>query len=446
METVNTISVIGLGKLGLPIALCLAQAGYDVVGVDTNIELLKQIQQGQSPIYEPGVQELLQETRIQRRFTATSQLDEAIRQSQATFIVVPTPSQADGSFSPHYIQRVCVDLGKELRQKQDFHLVNLVSTTTPGSMDDYIVPWIEITSAKRCGKDLGICYNPEFMALGTVIQDFQNPAFVLIGQSDKATGDVLARIYRQLFTYDSCAWLDIDPCPTIVQTSLVEAEIIKLGLNFGLTVKISLANLLAQICEQMPGANVDRVTQAIGLDPRIGPEYLMGGAKAAGPCFPRDIRAMEALTQQLGIPSDLPRAVSYLNENEMRRLEDIVKVHLSQALTVGILGLSYKPGTDVVEDSPGISLAKRLVWHRRVLAHDPAAIANAKKIAPDAEYTDNIEWLLLQSDVVVITVPWPEYKNIEHLFHNQIVIDVWRILDPDELDISVKYIPIGVGL
>ncbi|MEM3485867.1 MAG: nucleotide sugar dehydrogenase, partial [Candidatus Methanomethyliaceae archaeon] len=343
------ISVIGLGKLGAPLAAVLASKGHKVIGVDVDDRPIRLINEGKAPVYEPGLEALIQASR--ERLWATSDYDLAVRETEATFIIVPTPSDESGAFSLRYVLAAAESIGQALRHKDGYHLVVLTSTVMPGATGSELLPALETHSGKRCGRDFGLCYNPEFIALGSVIHDMLNPDFVLIGESDPHAGDILTGIYRNLCENN----------PPIARMNFINAELTKLALNTFVTTKISYANMLAEVCERLPGADVDVVTSALGLDSRIGRKYLKGAIGYGGPCFPRDNLAFIHLARQLGVQAVLAEATDRLNRAQIVRLAEIVLSRLPKGGRVGIMGLSYKPNTDVIEESQGVQLARHLL-------------------------------------------------------------------------------------
>ena len=227
------------------------------------------------------------------RLTAVTDIEAAVAQTDITFIVVSTPSDPAGGFSLRYVDPVCQAIGRALAKKTDYHLVCLTSTVMPGTTGGPVREMLEKASGKRVGADFGLCYSPEFIALGSVIRDFLNPDMLLIGESDDRAGETLQALYAQV----------CENKPTVARMSFVNAEITKLAVNTYVTTKISYANMLARICERLSGANVDVITSALGLDTRIGPKYLKGAVSYGGPCFPRDNLALAQLARQLGVPA-----------------------------------------------------------------------------------------------------------------------------------------------
>ena len=327
----RTVSVIGLGKLGSPLAACVAAKGFRVIGVDLDPRKVEDINQGRAPVFEPQLEDTIRASA--GRLIAHDDVAAAVAESEITFIVVATPSEADGSFSLRHVLASCEAIGRALRAKAARHLVVLTSTVMPGSTGGIVRETLERASGKRVGRDFGLCYNPEFIALGSVIHDFLNPDFLLIGESDPQSGDILEALYRQV----------CENQPGVARMNFVNAEIAKLSVNTYVTTKISFANMLARICEALPDADVDVVSGALGLDTRIGIKYLKGAVGYGGPCFPRDNRALVALARQLGAPADIAHVTDSFNRAQVSWLADLVERALEPGSPAGILGLTYKP-------------------------------------------------------------------------------------------------------
>ncbi|MFN2454878.1 MAG: UDP-glucose/GDP-mannose dehydrogenase family protein [Pyrinomonadaceae bacterium] len=434
------ISIIGLGKLGSPMAAVLASKGHTVIGVDLNEDFVRSINEGRAPVVEPGLDELIQKSHA--RLSATTDFKAAVANSEVTFIIVPTPSDPQGGFSLRYVMSAIEEIGQALKQKNEFHLVVLTSTVMPGSTGGEVLPALEQHSGKRCGRDFGLCYNPEFIALGSVVHDMLNPDFILIGESDSHSGDILASIHT-----GAC-----DNTPAFARMNFMNAELTKLAVNTYVTTKISYANMLAQVCEQLPGADVDVVTSALGLDTRIGRKYLKGALGYGGPCFPRDNVAFSHLARQIGANAGLAEATDRVNREQVAWLADIVMGQLPSNGKVGILGLSYKPNTNVIEEAQGLELARQLSSRGVALVlYDPAAMENARaSFKGEALFATSMEECTQQSDVVVITTPWDEFKALspESLNHSNgrpSIVDCWRILPREEYETSVNYVALGRG-
>jgi UDPglucose 6-dehydrogenase len=434
------LSIIGLGKLGAPMAAVMAHKGHTVVGVDINPGYVAAIQQGRAPVEETGLAEMIQANST--RLSATTDCEDAVLQTQITFIIVPTPSGSDGTFALRYVLSAAEKIGAALRRKNSWHLVVLSSTVMPGSTGGQLLRLLEETSGKRCGADFGLCYNPEFIALGSVIRDMLNPDMILIGESDPRSGDLLESLYQGV----------CESNPRIQRMNFVNAELTKLSVNTFVTTKISYANMLAQVCETLPGADVDVVTSAIGCDSRIGRKYLKGALGYGGPCFPRDNVAFSALARANGVPALLAEATDQMNRRQVPRLADWVLSRLPQDGMAGILGLAYKPETEVIEESQGLQLAKRLLAAgAAVVVYDPAAMANARtELNGNVRFAASAAECARQSDVLAITTPWREFSNLSvgDLKLNPrkpFVLDCWRILDRAKFVERAELYSIGSG-
>jgi UDPglucose 6-dehydrogenase len=426
---IKSIAVIGLGKLGAPMVAAFASKGYRVVGVDVDPEKVQALKSGVAPVDEPGLGPMLRGGQAGMGFKkpwieATTDIEFAVRDTDVTFIVVATPSDEDGKFSLRYVLEVCEKIGKALAISSKRHIVVLTSTVTPGATDGPVLECLERVSGKSSAIDFGLCYNPEFIALGTVIRDFLNPDFVLIGESDVHSGAELAQLYREVCDND----------PKIARMSPVNAEITKLALNTYVTTKISYGNMLAMICGKLPGANVDVVTAALGLDTRIGTKCLKGGVPYGGPCFPRDNRALSAVARDLGVPDDIPMATDTMNRAFIQRLADLAQ---SFGGPVGVLGLSYKTGTAITEEAAGTLLLHEL--HRR----------NVIAIGWDPSYPRGSAAELAASvKVIVIAMPHPQFSDLPSFtWADRVVIDCWRILAyHGGIPSTTRYVPLGIGL
>lgn len=430
-------TVIGLGKLGAPLAACLAAKGLMVTGVDNDPRKVDAINRGQAPVHEPGLTELLAQNH--GRLTAVQEIEPAIGQTQITFILVSTPSEPDGGFSLRYVEPVCQAIGRALAKKDEYHVVCLTSTVMPGTTGGPVRDILEKFSGKRVGQDFGLCYSPEFIALGSVIRDFLNPDMLLIGESDSRAGDVLQALYKEV----------CENRPAVARMAFVNAEITKLSVNSYVTTKISFANMLARISEKLPGANVDVVTAALGLDTRIGAKYLKGAVSYGGPCFPRDNLALASLARRLGVPPDMAQTVDSFNRSQTHWLAGLVKHHAKGP--VGILGLTYKPGTDVVEEAVGFLLAKELQGRGvEILAYDPGLVHGRTHATDGIRFAPDAQACIAESDLAVLATPWPEFTAISagHWSRSgspRTVVDCWRALPHLRQQPGIHYLGLGLG-
>lgn len=436
----KAISVIGLGKLGAPMAACFAARGYRVVGVDLDPRKVEAMSRGRAPVFEPQLEELLQANK--ERVTATQDFEAAVSQTDVTFIVVATPSEPGGGFSLRYVLPACQRIGEALRRKDGFHLVCVTSTVMPGSTGGAVRGTLEKASGKRAGIDFGLCYNPEFIALGSVIRDFLNPDFLLIGESDPRSGEILETIYKEV----------CENTPKAARMNFINAEIAKLSVNTYVTTKISFANMLARICERLPEANVDVVTAALGRDSRIGPKYLKGAVSYGGPCFPRDNLALAALARQVGAPADIAQATDRFNRSQIHWLADLVERHCPPQGAAGILGLTYKPNTDVTEEAAGFLLAQELAARGvPLVVFDPAGNRDlTDPLNGNLRTAASAKECIQAADVVVVATLWQEFCGIpaeQWARHSpsRIVIDCWRALKQLENIAGVQYVCLGTG-
>jgi UDPglucose 6-dehydrogenase len=437
----QSISVVGLGKLGVCLAACAASKGMRVIGVDLSPRTVGLVNEGKAPVLEPGLAEMIAANR--ERLEATHDTDWAVMQSAITFVVVPTPSEASGAFSLRYVVGAIREIGRSLRYKSDYHLVVVVSTVLPGSTDFGILPILEESSGKRFGADFGLCYGPEFIALGDVLRGMLRPDLVLIGESDERAGTILQEWYGHF----------CENSPPVRRMNLVNAELTKIAVNTYVTTKISFSNMLSAICEQLPGANVDTVTSALGLDSRIGSRYLTGGLGYGGPCFPRDNQALAFTAQSLGCRATLAEATDALNRayctSVVNRIASLVPRHKK----VGILGLAYKAGTNVIEESQSLAIARRLVTEGySLILYDALALDNVRLVLRDGvTYAHSLQQCLTEADAVIVASSAEEFRKLKvsdfpHRAEPVTVFDCWRILR-NELGgcDRVRYVPFGIG-
>jgi UDPglucose 6-dehydrogenase len=428
------VSVVGLGKLGLCIAAVLAYRGFKVVGVDVDKAKVDAVNGGRSPIVETNLEDLISQN--SKNLRATTNHYDAVKQTQASFVIVPTPSEPDGSFSLKFVVEAVEKIGRAIADKDGYHLVVINSTVSPGSMENRVKPLLEEVTGKKCGMDFGLCYNPEFIALGDVIRGLLEPDLVLIGESDPKAGSILADMYKRICVNN----------PPIERTSFINAEIAKIAINSYITMKITFANLLAEICENTDGADVDEVTRIIGRDSRIGSKYLKGGLGYGGPCFPRDNIAFARFAESVSVKAELPITVHRANLSQVKRVVKIIEqLKLNHDKKIGILGLSYKPDTPIVEESQSIMLARELSSKGYVIhVYDPLALEEAKKVLGNtAIYEKTLDTCIKNVDVVVLATPWKSFSIINT--EGKIIIDCWRLLKArEELKKNNQYIPLGI--
>lgn len=440
MKTETKISVFGMGKLGCTMLACFAHKGWHVTGVDVLEDSVTKLNNGLSPIYEPGVADLIKNNAD--KISATTNVKEAVLNSSVSFIIVPTPSQEDGSFKTRLVESVAEAIGEVLRDKKEYHLVVVTSTVLPGDTAR-ITELLEKSSGKKCNVDFGVCYNPDFIALGTVVRDFLNPDMILIGQSDAKAGDTLCDIHKNL----------VDNKPSINRMTFENAELTKIALNSYCTLKITFANVIADICEKFPNGNASMVTTALGFDTRIGNKYLKGGLSYGGPCFPRDNKAFAWAASQLGVKHTLALKTDEVNDfHRSTRIPEKILSILSEkkGTKIAILGLTYKADTTLVEESAAISVVKALANHKiNISVYDPAGIPEAKTAlskCTNVVFSESAKECLKGADLCFIASPWKEFgkltKNdfIEHM-KNPVIFDAWSLLNfESEKDIDYRQI------
>ncbi|KKM90179.1 hypothetical protein LCGC14_1241280 [marine sediment metagenome] len=435
----NTCSIIGLGILGASMAAAMASRGFDVIGVDINKRSVDLLNEGRAPVSETDIDKFI--TKNKDRLRATMSHEEAILNSDVSFVSVPTPSDDRGAFSLQYVAWAFTKIGKALTKKDSYHNVVLTSTVLPGSTRYGLLPILEKESGKKCGADFGLCYSPEFIALGSVIRDFLKPDFHLIGQYDEKSGRMLKDLYSKVV-------LNNPPCKRM---TIENAELTKIALNTFLTTKITFANMLSMLCQMIPGGDVDVVTDALGTDSRIGHQYLKGGLGYGGPCFPRDNRALSFIARELGAIVELAEITDQMNIQYPKKIISYLSSFLKPYQTVAILGLSYKPHTHVIEESQGIALARLLSkLGLRVLAFNPMVTEEPhEELYDDGIIMSSVSDCLKHADVVIIATPDPAFSELgPDDFRNTVtIIDFWRILDKEVRKApNVRYIPIGKSI
>jgi UDPglucose 6-dehydrogenase len=419
-KEVERISIFGLGRLGAVVAGCYASRGVPVIGVDVDEAAVRAVASGTAPVREPGLDELY--ASCADRLDATRDVRRAVLETDASLLLVPTPSEPDGSYSLRHVLDVCREIGRTLAEKDGDHLVVLKSTVLPGASNAEVVPVLERTSGRRCGEGFGFAYGPEFVALGSVIHDVFHPELCLLGESDPRSGDRVEALYRRLLGDE----------PPLARMNLVNAELAKLAVNAYVTQKISFANSLALLCERLPGGSVDAVTQAIGRDGRIGRRYLKGGLGFGGPCFPRDNRALLELARRHGARFELAEAADAVNEQPALAVVARVARRLRAGGRVGVLGLAYKPKTAVVERSQGVLMARRLAeLGFEVTVFDPLAMREGRaELGDHVKYAESAEALLDGQEAVIVATPCTEFAGLDWERRRDVfVLDCWGLLE-----------------
>jgi len=405
------ISIIGCGYVGAVTGACFAALGHEIVFVDLDPGKIAAINAGQAPIYEPGLGGLLQEN--SSRIVATDDLADAVRRTEVTFICVGTPSRQDGSIDLTYVRSAAAGVGRVLRERSGGHTVVVKSTVLPGTTKDVVLPILEAESGKRAFVDFGLASNPEFLREGSALSDFFAPDRIVIGTCDDRSRRLLEELYSSI------------DCPKMI-TAIPVAEMIKYVSNAFLATKISFANEIGNICKQME-IDTAEVFRGVGMDHRINPAFFQSGIGFGGSCFPKDVRALIARAEEVGVEPKILKDVIEVNEEQPLQLLKLLKTHVPDLdrKTIGVLGLAFKPNTDDVRESRAIPIVETLLRNgATVLAYDPMAMGNFSKLYPQINYVPTAA-AALAADAVLITTEWKEFESLS--YSGKIVIDGRRI-------------------
>lgn len=417
------VSFVGLGKLGLPLATCMAKNGINIIGLDINKNVIESLLNTKAPFYEPQLQNNIDKAKGNINYSLNYDL---VKDTDSTIILVNTPSiKKDGSFSNLYIEQALNDICERIKNKNTYHLFIISSTVMPSSITDSFIPLIESKTNWKLNKEYGVCYIPDFVALGTIIKDFENPEFVVLGQSDDKAGDKALEIYSKVFVNN----------PPIKRMTLIEAEIAKISLNAYICQKISFSNFLTRVCEKFDNVNVDNITEAIGIDKRISPHYFKGGLSFGGTCFPRDTWAFMKMSDKLGMKAFHIEAAEKINQEQDRHLLDkVLKVVLDNNLSneISILGLGFKNNTPVINESASIKLIEKLLhMNYKIHVYDPVeeAVENTRLLFSDKiMYHKTPEECVTGSKLCIVINFNKEYNNLLTWAKNGYIIDCWRSL------------------
>jgi len=417
------IAIIGTGYVGL-VTASLANFGHKVYCIDLSEDKIEMINKGISPIYEPGLEDILKKNLKEGRLKATLDYT-VIDDSDVVFICVGTPSKEDGSIDLSQIKSASAGIGKQLKKSDKYKVVVVKSTVIPGTTKNVVIPILESNSGKKLGKDFGVCMNPEFLREGSGVHDFLNPDKIVIGGYDKKSSSYLIDVYGS-FNKN---------IPRIL-TDLTAAEMIKYAQNAALASRISFINEIANICEKF-SVDVNEIAHAIGLDKRIGPLFLKAGAGFGGSCFPKDVKALLAASRSVDIESILIRSILEVNEKQPQRMVELAKEVVGNLnnKTISVLGLAFKPNTDDIREAPSITIINSLLKNgAKVKVYDPQAMDNAKKTFNDSvEYSSSKEDCIRDTDLCLLVTEWNEFKELDLSSIKCPIIDGRRILDPNEV-------------
>lgn len=435
------VCMVGAGYVGLVSGVCFADFGHDVICVDTDPTKIEALNSGKVPIYEPGLTALVQKNMAAGRLSFTTDLADAVPEADAVFIGVGTPSRrGDGYADLSYVYAATQDIAKHIK---DFTVVVTKSTVPVGTGDEVERLLSEILPPEK----FSVVSNPEFLREGAAIKDFKTPDRVVVGTTDERAIRVMRELYRPLY---------INQTP-IIFTERRTSEMIKYAANAFLALKITFINEIADLCEAA-GANVQDVSRGIGLDKRIGAKFLHAGPGYGGSCFPKDTLALARTAEERGTSLSLVDATIASNESRKRRMAKKIEQAIKdsdggdlQGKRIAVLGLSFKPNTDDMRDSPALTIIPRLLDKgAHVIAYDPEAMEEAKKELPDIEYAPSAYAAIDGADALVIITEWDEFRalnlhKITARLKRPVIVDLRNIFaqSTDRPD-DIHYTGIGV--
>ena len=410
---VYSISIVGLGYVGIVHAVGFANLGFKVVGYDIDKAKVERLRGGDPVIYEEGLEEQLSKALSKGSLEFVDDIREAVTGTDVTFIAVGTPSLPDGDVDLSQVIAASRGVGRALRFKDSWHLVVVKSTVPPGTTDGVVARVIEEESGLKVFHDFSVASNPEFLREGNALRDFYKPDRIVIGVRDERSRDVLLKIYERI------------EAPKIVTTPVV-AELSKYASNVFLAVRVSLANEIGGLCKAL-GIDCYEVLRIVGLDHRIGPHYLKAGLGFGGSCLPKDLRAFIKTAEKHGVKARIAKAALEVNEEQPRRAVALLEKHLGDLAgrKIGVLGVAFKPGTDDIRESRGLEVAKLLLEKgAQVYINDPKAKIEGI-LEGKANPTPNPQDLIDKVEAVIIATEWPEYENLN--YKDKIVVDGRRI-------------------
>jgi UDPglucose 6-dehydrogenase len=435
------ICVVGTGYVGLVTGACFAEFGVQVVCADKDEAKIAALSQGQVPIYEPGLQDMVERNLRAGRLSFTSSTQDAVRASLVVFIAVSTPPRTDGSTDLSAVEAVSREIGSVL----DGYKVIVTKSTVPVGTSARVRAWIgEELERNGESRRFSVASNPEFLREGAAIGDFMRPDRVVIGTEDDQAVAILKDLYRPLYLNET----------PIVLTDVATAELTKYAANALLAAKISFINEFANLCEKV-GADVQGVARAIGLDRRIGSKFLHAGPGYGGSCFPKDTRSIAQHARQMGERLEVVEAVIRVNERQRERMVEKIVDALrgeAQGKTVGVLGLSFKPETDDMRDAPSIDIIQGLLERgARVRAFDPQAMPLARPLLPDVELCQDAYDVCSGADALVIVTEWNQFRmldleRVKALLRTPVIVDLRNVYKPEPVRAAgFSYVGVGRG-
>ncbi|HEY8494493.1 MAG TPA: UDP-glucose/GDP-mannose dehydrogenase family protein [Myxococcota bacterium] len=433
------IAIIGSGYVGLVTGACFAEFGVHVVCADKDANKIAGLRAGRIPIYEPGLEELVERNVRQGRLSFTTDTGEAVRGALVVFIAVQTPALPDGTTDLAAVEAVAREIGRHL----DGFKVVVTKSTVPVGTAHKVRGWIEDElqkAGRRCAFD--VASNPEFLREGAAIGDFMRPDRVVIGAESEETIAILRDLYRPLYLIET---------PFVI-TNIPTAELIKYAANAFLATKISFINEMANLCERI-GADVHGVARAMGLDRRIGPKFLHPGPGFGGSCFPKDTRSAVRFAHELGERLEIVEAVVRVNERQRQRMVDKIVQALDGELEgkcIAVLGLSFKPETDDMREAPSVDIIRALLARgARVRAFDPVAMENAAALLPEVEMCRDAYEPCDGADALVIVTEWNQFRMLDlerimKLLRQPVMLDLRNIYEPEAMRRrGFRYVSVG---
>ncbi|WP_336330620.1 UDP-glucose 6-dehydrogenase AglM [Haloarcula sp. CGMCC 1.2071] len=421
------VSIVGSGYVGTTVAACLADLGHEVVTIDIDEDIVDTVNDGRPPIHEPGLDELVAE-HGGGRLRASTDYDE-ILDTELTMLALPTPSNDDGSIDLQFMEAGAASVGEALAGAEnaatDPHLVVTKSTVVPNTIEDRLAPRIADAGLER-GTDFLVASNPEFQREGTAVADFLNPDKLVFGTDDDRATDLLHDLYAPL---REAADGDVP----VVETGIAEAEMIKYANNTFLATKVSLINDIGNICKEF-GVDAYEVADAIGLDDRIGEQFLRSGVGWGGSCFPKDTDAIIAAAREQGYDPAVLSAAVELNDAQPERLLSLLDDHVDvSGKRIAVLGLAFKPGTDDIRNTRAVPVIEGLKERgAEIVAYDPVATENMRERYPDIEYADSAAAALAGASGAVVVTDWDEFAALDAAFDemaDSVVVDGRRIIE-----------------
>ncbi len=429
----SKICVIGTGYVGLVTGTCFADLGNEVICLDIDHERIASLKAGQMPIYEPGLEQLVKQNVAAERLFFTTDYAMALKDAEYAFIAVGTPSGNDGEADLRYVRSAAEAIADHVKNA----ILVINKSTVPVGTGDWVA---DVINRRRHGKALNfsVVSNPEFLREGSAINDFMNPDRVVLGSEDQSAADRVAQLYQPL----RC---------TIMTTDLRTAEMIKYASNAFLATRISFINEIANICEEL-GADVREVARGMGLDKRIGPQFLDAGLGWGGSCFPKDVKALEHMAVLHGTQPQLLQAVMEINRNQRRRA--VMKLRKSlktlNEKTIGVLGIAFKPNTDDIRDAAAIELIHLLQNEgAQIKAYDPQAMENASHVLKNVVLCENPYQVAEGADALVLATEWNEFKQLDFkklksIMKQAVILDGRNLWDASALkDLGFTYMGIG---